>query len=319
MNLKEAMMRKATTKNSFGRGWLVAASLAFTLAAFGCSSNQMYGNGQPTTVTPTMNSSDHAVTPGSSSGTAGNPPMASSYTYPSSASSDMYPANQVDVDTLAIQAARRGFRGVVLGPSGADGVQPGVTVTGGVYVSPALSTNPAQTINSSISSPGAGGAITGGPIVPTSASAGVTLSPTGATVAAIGTGATLGTATTGALTTSTGGPIVAGSSAFSPVLMNSTPAPQATGTANPTLSTVVAAGSALTNGTAPTARTTNTTSATAANTTAKTSALHTATVNVAGISVQTGANGGVMVSNVGSPAVTSSAIASPTGSTTSHH
>ncbi|HLJ73396.1 MAG TPA: hypothetical protein VKU62_02330, partial [Thermoanaerobaculia bacterium] len=67
----------------------------FTLAVFGCSSNRMYGNGQPASVTPTINSSDHAVTPGSSGGTNGNPPMASAYTYGPGLSSDMYPTDQV--------------------------------------------------------------------------------------------------------------------------------------------------------------------------------------------------------------------------------
>ena len=51
------------------------------------------------------------------------------------------------------------------------------------------------------------------------------------------TAATTGTTATSALTTSTGAPTVAASAAFSPVLMNSTPPPQATGTTGPTLST----------------------------------------------------------------------------------
>jgi hypothetical protein len=317
MDLKEAMMRKATLKNGFGGG-LVAASLAFTLAAFGCSSNQMYGNGQPTTVTPTINSSDHAVTPGSSSGTEGNPPMASSYTYPSSASS-MYPTNEVDVDAQANLAAQRAYRGVVLGPADPGGVQPVPTVAGGVYVSPALTTNPAATINSSISSSGGGQAITGGPIIPAPLG-GVTLANSGAPTVAtnsLGTTATTGaltTATTGALTTATGTPALAGSAAFSPVLMNSTPAPQATGTANPTLATIgatgttaapIVGGSLLPGATPATAATTGMTR------TAATSGLRTtgsATMNIAGgIQIQSGANGGVMVTNVGTGAAAGAA------------
>ena len=306
-------MRKATMTNRFGGGWLLAASLAFTLAAFGCSSNQMYGNGQPTTVTPTINSSDHAVTPGSSGGTNGNPPMTSSYTYPSSSS--MYPTNQVDVDALALAAAQRAYRGVVLGPSGAQGYQPAATIAGGVYVSPALSVNPAQTINSSISSSGGGQAITGGPIVP-AAQGGVSLTPTGTALAASTVATTGGTtATTGALTTSTGTPVLGGSAMFSPVLMNSTPAPQATGTANPTLATIgatattavpIVGGSLL-----PGVTTTNTAATTAtpaaAASTLRTSASMTATV-VNGIQIQTGANGGITVTNVGT-----------TGAAAAHH
>src|SRR6266568_3704490 len=100
-------MHKATTKKFSGMSWLVAASLAATLAAYGCSSNQYAGNGQPTPVTPTINSVNHSMTNGSSYGTEGTPPMASSYVNPS--------APAVNVDALAILAAEQGFRGRVLG------------------------------------------------------------------------------------------------------------------------------------------------------------------------------------------------------------
>jgi len=290
-------MRKATSNERFGRGWLVAASLAVTLAAFGCTTNRMAGNGQPTMVTPTMNTTDHAVTSGSSSGTEGNPPMTSSYMYRSNAGS----TPRVDVDAEANLAAERGYQGIVLGPSGAQGVQKGVTVVAGQTVSPALAVNPEPTLNSSISSPGGGAAITGGPIVPESASVGVTLGNGGLTAAtaAVTAAGSAATATTGA---------VAGSAAFSPVLMNSTPAPQPTGTAAPTLATIGATGTtALTTlgGTPATnAAATNGTATTPMPAAARsTLRVNSATANVvSGIRVQTASSGGVLVTNVGSGA-----------------
>jgi hypothetical protein len=217
----------------------------------------------------------------------------------------MYPTNQVDVNALAIAAADRAYRGVVLGPSGAQGYEPGVTVAGGVYVSPALSTNPAQTINSSISSSGGGQAITGGPIVPAPLG-GVSLASTSATTVATAgtTPTTSGIAATGALTSSSGTPVLGGSSVFSPVLMNSTPAPQATGSANPTLATIGATGTTaapIVSGSLLPGVTTNNTTMTRP--TAATSALRTAASTTAtiagGIQIQTGATGNVMVTNVG--------------------
>jgi len=292
-------MRKATSNAGFGRGWLVAASLAVTLAAFGCTTNRTAGNGQPTMVTPTMNSTDHVVTNGSSSGTEGNPPMTSSYMH----QSDMGSRPRVDVDAQANLAAERGYQGILLGPSGAQGAQQGVTVVAGQTVSPALAVNPEPTLNSSISSPGGGAAITGGPIVPESASTGVTLGNGGltATTAAVTAPGTTA-ATTGAL---------AGSAAFSPVLMNSTPPPQPTGTVAPTLATIGATGTTALTTFGGTPATTGTTAAnsTATNGTATTAMpaaamptlrVNSATANVAsGIRVQTAANGGVLVTNIG--------------------
>jgi len=300
-------MRKATSNQMRGMGWLTAASLALTLAAFGCTSNQYAGNGQPTSVTPTINSVNHSGTPGSSSGTEGLPPMASSYSNPAT-------PRVVDVDALATLAAERGFRGVILGPADPGGIQQGVTIASGQFASPANAVMPQSTVNSSINSQptpviangdiGLVAAVNpvtagGSSVTGVGAAAGTTAGATiGTTAGATGTTA----AATSALTTSTGaGPTVSSSASFSPALMNSTPAPQATGSAGPTLGTVVATagrGLATRTTTATTSRTTAATSAAAVSTTTAT-----ATMNVAGgIQIRSGSNGAVTVTNVATTA-----------------
>src|SRR5581483_512062 len=107
-------MRKMTTHRTIG-GWLAMASLATALVVVGCTSNRYPGNGEPTRVTPSYGAVTPSLTPGSSSGTSGIPPMASSYT--TSAGTP-----RVNTDALAILAADQGFRGRVLGPS-AEGPQ----------------------------------------------------------------------------------------------------------------------------------------------------------------------------------------------------
>lgn len=262
-----------TMNRKLGRRWLVAASLAVTLAAFGCTSNQYAGNGRPMMMTPTYN---HATTPGSSSGNGGVPPMASSFTY-------LTP--RLDVDGLANLAAMQGYRGRVLGPSGAQGYLPGVTVTGATLISPAMYVNPQATVNTSISSQPVpvitgGGVGAGINIVSTGSTATNTATTAAATTAAM-TGATT-SAATGALTTASGGgTTLAGSAVFSPALMNSTPAPQATGST----------GSTRTSGT------TITKSSSGARTSAVMMATNSSSVS-SGIRIESGSNGSVTVTNV---------------------
>lgn len=278
-------MRKTSNKLS-GMGWLAAASLAATLAAYGCTSNQYSGNGQPTNMTP-MN---HSTTYGSSSGTEGVQPlpMSSSYANPA--------ARRVDVDALANLAAQQGFRGRVLGPSDPGGTS-GVTIASGGFQSPADAVFPQATVNSSINSQPVP-VITGG-----AAGAGITIANAstagGATVTGAGTAvattaaATTAPPTTAGVTAATAGTTVAGSQSFQSALMNSTPAPQATGTANRTLPTVVATG-----------RATTTRSTAASSATRATSALTVtrsatgAVVATSPIAIQAGANGSVMMTNV---------------------
>src|SRR5438445_3214676 len=140
-------MRKITTKQ-----FIAATSLALMFAAIGCTTNRYPGNGQPTMTTPGYGATNQSATPGSSYGTVGIPPMASSYTG----------IPQPNTDALAIAAAEQGFRGRVLGPANPGGVQLSVSpeVTGQV-IPPAMIVNPQQTINSTVSSPGVQG-VTGG-------------------------------------------------------------------------------------------------------------------------------------------------------------
>src|SRR6266536_1455785 len=134
--------------------FLAATSLAVTVAAFGCTTNRYPGNGEPTITTPGYGAANHAVTPGSSYGTAGNPPMASSFVG----------VPQPNTDAIADAAAAQGFQGRVLGPANPGGIQLGVPVqpTGGQAVSPAMLVNPQSTVNASVFSPNGDQAVTGG-------------------------------------------------------------------------------------------------------------------------------------------------------------
>ncbi len=290
-------MRKATTRKSFGRSWL-AASLVFTFAAFGCTTNQYESNGQPAMSTPAYNSVIHSTTPGSSSGTQGVGPMASSFTY-------LTP--RVDVDAIANLAAEQGYRGRILGSVNPGGVQPGVTVATGQYGSPAMIVNPQATVNSSISSQPTpvitgGDAGTGITIVPGIGMASAAAVPVGTTAVNVGTnvgttaattgvtsvtGATAATgalATTGGVATGMASTTLAGGTVISPVPTGALTAPVATGAIGVTV---------------PTGVVTRTSTAT----TTRTSALRTTTATrdipvVGGIRITTGASGGVLVTNV---------------------
>jgi len=187
-------MRKRTLNSTRGSGrgkFLAISSLALTLAAFGCSTNQYPGNGQPSP-NPMYGPVSHAVTPGSSSGTEGTPPpMASSFTT----------STHVNLDAVAAHVMAADYGGRVLGVSGAEGVQTGPLMepTGGQYINPAPYVNPQVTVNSSVSSPatpavgvagGGGGADAAALFVAPSATAPATIgSPSLAVTGAIGVGA----------------------------------------------------------------------------------------------------------------------------------
>jgi hypothetical protein len=131
-------------------------SLAFTMAAFGCTTNRTPGNGQPTEQTPAVGPANTSSTPGSSSGTT-NPPMASDAIV-------VDPTRPSAVDAQATLAADQGYQGRVLGA-----VSPPMTTQGnattaptGQFANPALVVNPQTTVNSSVSSAVAAPGITGG-------------------------------------------------------------------------------------------------------------------------------------------------------------
>lgn len=213
-------MGKMATNRKIG-GWLAMTSLAVALAAFGCTSNRYPGNGEPTRVTPSYGAVTPSLTPGSSSGTAGIPPMASSYT--SSAGTP-----RINTDALATLAADQGFRGRVLGPIGAEGPQTGSGAPlSGQWVNPAMIVNPQQTVNASISSPansvyanGTGGGadlFVAPATIGTAAATAAPLTVTGA----IGVGALPANGTTVPATTAFS-PTITGEAAFTPAMTNAT-------------------------------------------------------------------------------------------------
>ena len=263
-------MRKATTNGKIERRGLRilgVASLALTFAAFGCTTTRY---GEPTSVSPSNGPTNHGVMPGSSSGAEGNTPMASSSTGVSS----------VDTDALATLAAEQGFRSRDLGPVNPGGVQTGVPIqpTGGQFVSPAMVANPQSTVNSSISSDPT-------PVI----SSGTTAA--GVTIAAAGTTQTAETAATGMTMGNTAITTAAGSAVSSPMLMNSTPPPQATGTASAATGRGLAATSKAT-----TAKSTTASAKTARRSTSKTTKVA-KTSGVSSIRIETGTQGQLTVTN----------------------
>src|SRR5689334_12030211 len=198
-------MRKVVSSKQI----LASTALAATLAIFGCSSNKMPGDGQPSSM-PYNSPATAAPTNGTSGGTrpgtsGGITPMISS-----GPASMTTPA----VEAYALVAESQGFRGRVIGPSFpgqpdvADQIQPT-----GQFQNPALVANPEVTVNRSISSDAT-------PAVINDSGAGLTIVSGGGTTAAstVSTGAITSAATvagTGAQTAN--GSIVTGAVATAPV------------------------------------------------------------------------------------------------------
>jgi hypothetical protein len=133
------------------QGLLASTALAAALAVFGCTTNKMPGNGQPTSQ-PLSSPAVPAPTNGTSGGTV---PMISA-----GPASMTTPA----VEALATVAAREGFRGRVLGTVNPEGRDPyagqALPPTGQVRDVNAVLGNP-ETVNSTIFS-GPNPAITSG-------------------------------------------------------------------------------------------------------------------------------------------------------------
>lgn len=214
---------------------LAALSLSASLAAFGCSTNHMPGNGQPAGLEPTVGTTAPGVS-GTSSGTTTPPPMVSSSTY------DASMLNAATVNTVnsgasatgihrrtadeaaAIMAGVAPLRGRVLGPVSPATNRPAQSapaIVTGQFINPALRTNPEVTVNSSISSPatpaitsGAGDGLDADAVFAEAVLAGA--STTAAATVGTTTGTTAGTAATNTAaativptTTATGGNIAA--------------------------------------------------------------------------------------------------------------
>jgi hypothetical protein len=241
-------MRKVVS----GKQILASTTLAAALAVFGCTTNKMPGDGQPTSM-PYNSPATSAPTNGTSGGTrpgtsGGIIPMISSG--PAS-------MTRASVDNYALVAGQAGFRGRILGPSfpGQADIGSSIAPTG-QFQNPALVANPEVTVNRSSSSDAT-------PVVIDDSGAGITMiSSSGITSAAtvgavgttgpgtVGTG-TIGTGTIGTTapltvagsgTTAANGSVVTGAIATVPVTMASaastSPSQVVIGTPTPTQSSL---------------------------------------------------------------------------------
>lgn len=189
-NLKQKDLARRRISRS-----LLAVSLAASLAAFGCTTNQNLGNG-----TPDRSGSELRTAP-TSGVTSGQerpipPPMTSSYT-----GADAKPRSASRADrAAAIMAGHQSARGRYLGTVNPAPVsrayETGLAPAG--FANPALITNPQLTVNSSISS---------GPVAGINTGVGSTFVTNGATVttpaAATTTGFTSSAIVTGVAPTPT--------------------------------------------------------------------------------------------------------------------
>ena len=189
--LKQKSLRAQRTTRS-----LLAVSLAATLAAAGCTTNQNLGNGTPARSGSELRS---APTSGVTSGRerTSPQPMTSSYTR-AEVLPAVKPLSRAD-RAAAIMAGHQRLRGRYLGvvnpgPAGRPYVSDGRT---GQLVNPALLTNPQLTINSSISSNPVPGLNTG------VSSTGFSGGATGSATVATGTGFAAGASVTGDVITPT--------------------------------------------------------------------------------------------------------------------
>ena len=195
---------------------LLAVSLAASLAAFGCTTNQNLGNG-----TPDRSGSELRTAP-TSGVTSGQerpipPPMTSSYTgadaKPRASRRNASRADRAAAILAAHQAARGRYLGTV-NPGGTSRAHGTGLARTGRFVNPALLTNPQLTVNSSISS---------GPVAGINTGVGSTFVTNGATVttpaAATASGFTSSAIVTGAAPTpaAAAAPLPAGAFAASGV------------------------------------------------------------------------------------------------------
>jgi hypothetical protein len=254
------MMHKSNQNNALrernGLRILVAISLTIFLAGVGaCTTNYTPGNGQPTGSTA-YGAGTHAATYGSSSGTEGVKPQSRMIVAPEV----ITPMFSSSSEAIAVLAGHEGrFLGYANpGPGSANYSADIVT---GQVIPPALTANPQQTVNSSISSAptpvitagdgGGGAAIFGGVstgAVTSGVTAGVTNGTTSAVTAPITAGAPLfGTSTTAATPTNaaTAATVTQNTGFLTPtVTSGATPTP--TTAANPPVGNVGTASNATT-------------------------------------------------------------------------
>jgi hypothetical protein len=202
--MEEIKMRKTSSpiKSSERNSLRIVAAIALTgsLAAFGCSTNKMPGNGEPAMSAPAAGSVAPNVTstPGSSSGatsTSGATPQAMT----SSSPANGFSASE---DAIATLKADEGFKGKYLGEAAPNDATTNTPASPqqvtGQFIPPSAYANPQVTLNSSISSAPR-------PAIVSGAGEGVGVDVTMAAPAA--TTADAMNATTSALTNTTATPI----------------------------------------------------------------------------------------------------------------
>lgn len=216
-------MRKATPQNQRFAGHamrlVAAASLACSLAAFGCTTDRTPGSGEPQRFSPRPGPTapTSSSTPGSEGSTI-NPPMTSSYT-----GAGAVLVHPVNTDALAIAVAHQEFRGRVLGPADPGGVSgSSAGIETGQFVSPTTSANPEITVNSSISSAptpviSSGGVVSGDAIIVGGGGV-VTTAPVATSATSAVTNGTVGNAGTSSVAgvTSATAPIIGSTTLVTP-------------------------------------------------------------------------------------------------------
>jgi len=237
-------MRKVVSSKQI----LASTALAATLAVFGCSTNKMPGDGQPSSMpyhSPATAAPTNGISGGARPGTSGGiTPMISS-----GPASMTTPA----VDSYALIAEAQGFRGRILGPSFPG--QPDISETmppTGQFQNPALVANPEVTVNRSISSEptpayindtGAGLAIVSSGAATAGVTAASTVAGTGTTgtVAAPLTVSSAAAATPGQVVIGTPTPTQSSIGVPSPTIAVNPVVPARAGTTTPTTTTNTAA------------------------------------------------------------------------------
>jgi len=250
-------MHKSNKNNALrernGLRILVAISLTIFLAGLGaCTTNYTPGNGQPTGSTA-YGAGTHASTYGSSSGTEGVKPQSRMIVAPEV----ITPMFSSSSEAIAVLAGHEG-RFLGYASPGQASTYPGNQIVTGQVIPPALTANPQQTVNSSISSDptpvitggdGGGAAVFLGGVSSTGA---VTSGVTSATTSAVTAASTLaapvfGTSTTAATPTSAAtAATVTQSTGFLTPTVTSAQTPTPTTAANPAIGNVGTASNATT-------------------------------------------------------------------------
>lgn len=267
-------MRKVVSSKQI----LASTALAAALAVFGCTSNRIPGDGQPSSMpfhSPATAAPTNGTSGGARPGTSGGiTPMISSG-----------PASMTTpgVEAYAVVAQSQNFRGRILGPSspGQSNLSEAIPPTG-QFQNPALVANPEVTVNRSISSDAT-------PAVINDSGAGITIvSGGGTTAASTVTGTTAAATVAGTATPSAASVTIAAPSQ----VVRGVPTPTQSAVGVPTPTMTVSPGTVAQRSATTPATTTATATAPA---TTKTRAI--GNVTVPSVRLTTTSNGTPMITN----------------------